>query len=157
MGPRQLAPPAPSAEITEVNYVEPSQKVLIGAGLLNIAYGFVTGFGFAWARTKAEFAPRYLVMAHTGPFQMGAMLMGLSLTIPISNLQPSNEELAARLLFFFSVCIATKDTFNWLAGVDDEFAQKPTFSRVVGAAGALGGVIGLSMLIVGFLGGYWAV
>jgi len=136
--------------------VDPAQKVLIGGGLINIVYGFLTGFAFSTARQKSEFAPRYLVMAHTGPLAFGTMLMALSLTIPISALSPENEELAARLLVAFAVCIAVKDTYNWLAGVTDEFAQKPVFSRTVGGAGVLAGIVGIAMLSAGMLQGYWA-
>ncbi|HYC55396.1 MAG TPA: hypothetical protein VEL28_10740 [Candidatus Binatia bacterium] len=136
--------------------MDPAQKVLIGGGLINIVYGVLTGFAFASARQKSEFAPRYLVMAHTGPLAFGTMLMALSLAIPVSALAPDNEELAARLMVFFAVCIAVKDTYNWLAGITDEFVQKPVFSRTVGMAGVIGGMAGIAMLSVGVLRGYWA-
>lgn len=136
--------------------LEVPQMVLLGGGLFNIVYGFLTGFAFATARKEGEFAPRYLVMLHMGTLMQGSMLMALSLILPVVVLDPINKELAARLMVFSSLCIAMKDTYNWLAGVTDEYGQKKVFSQAVGAAGALGGSIGLAMLTSGFVRGYLA-
>lgn len=133
-----------------------AQMVLLGGGLFNIVCGFLSGFAFAAARKDAEFAPRYLVSLHTGTLMQGSMLMALSLLVPVVAMDSSNTELAARLMVFSSLCIALKDTANWLQGVKDEYGEKRVFSQALGAAGAVGGTIGLAMLSAGFVAAYLA-
>lgn len=136
--------------------MDPAQMVLLGGGLFNIVYGFLSGFAFAAARKEAEFAPRYLVSLHVGTLMQGSMLMALSLIVPVASMDASNKELAARLMVFSSLCIALKDTANWLQGVKDEYGEKRVFSQALGAAGAIGGTVGLAMLSSGFVRAYLA-
>ena len=55
--------------------METAAKILIVGGILNLAYGFLTGVFLAGARKKAPTASKYLILAHTGPLMQGPMLL----------------------------------------------------------------------------------
>lgn len=128
-------------------------KILIVGGILNLVYGFATGFLFANVRSKEASAPRYLVMAHTGPFMQGPMLLGLVFATNLSPLSPALEAVAASLLVANSCLIAAKDTINWLQGVNDEFAERPWLPRTLGVIGVVLGTPGLLILVYGVVRG----
>ncbi len=126
-----------------------AERVLIVGGMLNLGYGYVTGLFFAVARQRREYAHRYLVMAHVGPYMQGAMLLGLVFAVRLSALSADNELMAAAALVFSSIAIAAKDTINWLQDVRDEYVDRPIVPRILGAVGAPAGVLGFVMLAVG--------
>jgi len=66
-------------------------------------------------------------------------------------LGPGWQDAAAWLVVVSSALIAAKDTFNWLTGVKDEFAEKPKTAAPLGALGALAETIGVGIFVVGVL------
>jgi len=133
--------------------MELASKVLIVGGMFGLAVGTVTGFFFIIERSRAEFAPRYLVMTHVGMFMQGAMLLGLAFAVNLSSLSAGVENVAATLLVASAVLAAIKDTVNWRQGVKDEFAEKPTLSRSLGVFSFILFIPGLLILIIGVVRG----
>jgi hypothetical protein len=133
--------------------MDAAAKILIIGGVLNLVYGFATGFLFATVRSRNEFAPRYLVMAHTGPFMQGPMLLALVFATNLSPLPPGLEAIAAFFLVANSFLIAAKDTINWMQGVNDEFAERPWLPRALGVLGVFLGIPGLLILVYGVFRG----
>jgi hypothetical protein len=132
--------------------MEQAAVVLVVGGMFNLFYGYLTGFFFAAARQKSEFAPRYLVMAHVGPYMQGAMLLGLVFAVRLSQLSDGTETAAAAALVVSSFCIAGKDTINWLQGVSDEIREKPPLQVLLGTVGVITGVVGFGILFYGVIG-----
>ena len=132
--------------------METAAKVLIAGGVLNLAYGAITGLILTNVRSRSPEAPRYLTLAHVGPLMQGPMLLGLAVATGLSSLAGGLETAAAWLLVAGSAGIAAGDTLNWLGGVGDAFAERSLgfFSQVVG--GAFTG-IGLAILIAGVFRG----
>ena len=132
--------------------METAAKVLIVGGVLNLAYGVVTGLVLTSIRSRSPEAPRYLTLAHIGPLMQGPMLLGLAVATGLSSLAEGLETLAAWLLVAGSAGIAAGDTLNWLGGVGDAFAERSPglFSQ---AAGGVFTAIGLLILIVGVFRG----
>jgi len=133
--------------------MELATKILIVGGMFGLAVGTVTGFFFILERSRAEFAPRYLVMTHVGMFMQGAMLLGLAFAVNLSSLSAGVENVAAILLVASAVLAAIKDTVNWRQGVTDEFAEKPALSRSLGVTSFALFIPGLLVLIIGVVGG----
>jgi hypothetical protein len=132
--------------------METAAKVLIVGGVLNLAYGVLTGLVLTNVRMRSPQAPRYLTLAHLGPLMQGPMLLGLAVATGLSSLAGGLETLAACLLVAGSAGIGAGDTLNWLGGVGDAFAERSLgfFSQVAG--GAFTG-IGLAILIAGVFRG----
>ncbi len=128
-----------------MGYVE---KVLILGGLLNLVYGFLTGFLYAKERAGKSSASRYLVAAHIGPLMQGTMLLALVPAFVLAGGVVEVEATAAWLFVLSSVLIAAKDTLNYLRGVEDEFQARPVLARVLGTTGVLAGSGGLGILVV---------
>lgn len=105
--------------------METAAKILIVGGVLNIAYGFLTGLFFANVRMRSAEAPKYLVTAHVGPLMQGPMLLGLALAVNLSTLPAGVETFAASLLVAGSALVAAADTLCWVQGVEDAFAERP--------------------------------
>lgn len=129
--------------------METAAKVLIVGGVLNLAYGVITGLILTNARMRSPEAPRYLTLAHLGPLMQGPMLLGLAVATGLSSLAGDVETLSASLLVGGSAGIAGGDTLNWLGGAGDAFAERSLgfFSQAVGgmltAAGLLILIIGV--------------
>ena len=132
--------------------MEPASKILVVAGVANIGYAFLLGLPLASIRMKQSQAPRYLILAHTGPIISGAVLLSLVLAAGLSDLSSSLETTAAWLLVGGTAAVASGDTINWLSGVQDGFAQRSRGWRLT----ALGGPVilaGLLILLVGVVKG----
>ncbi|AOP32712.1 hypothetical protein A0128_01790 [Leptospira tipperaryensis] len=128
-----------------------SEKILIVAGVLNLAYGSLTGFPYALARKKAEFPSRYLQAAHIGSLMQGAMLLGLVIAFRYANLSESLGLIGAALFVISSIFLALKDTVNWLQGIKDEFQENPILGKSLGAIGVTTNLIGILIIIYGVL------
>jgi hypothetical protein len=125
-----------------------AEKILILGGVINLLYGFVTGFMLAVIRQKTPVAPKYLMFAHTGPLMQGAMLLGLVFAVQMSTLAAGTETTGAALLSGGALLLAIKDTVNWWQTIGDEFAEKPVLGLALGTLSVLASSAGL--LIVSF-------
>jgi hypothetical protein len=131
------------------DFMTTAEKVLVLGGVINLLYGFVTGFILAVIRQKAPVAPKYLMFAHTGPLMQGAMLLGLVFAVQMSNLAAGTETTGAALLSGgVLLLLAIKDTVNWWQTIGDEFAKKPVLGLALGTLSVLASSAGL--LIVRF-------
>jgi len=126
-----------------------AERVLIVGAMLNLLWGYVTGFFFAAARERSAFAPRYLVMVHVGSFLQAGMLFGLVFAVRLSKLPASAELGAALALVASSLLIAAKDTIDWLQGVEDEFRERPVLPRLLANLGVAAALPGFGILFAG--------
>lgn len=132
--------------------METAAKVLIVGGMLNLAYGVITGLFLTNVRMRSAEAPRYLTLAHIGPLMQGPMLLGLAFALGLSSLAGGIETLAAWLLVAGSAGIAAGDTLNWTGKVGDAFAERSPGFVIQAGGGALTGV-GVLIVLVGVLRG----
>lgn len=126
-----------------------AEKILVLGGVINLLYGFVTGFMLAVIRQKTPVAPKYLMFAHIGPLMQGAMLLGLVLVVQMSNLSATLENVSAMLLSGGAFLLAIKDTVNWWQTIGDEFAEKPKLGLALGTLSVLASSVGLLIVAVG--------
>ncbi|EMY77842.1 hypothetical protein LEP1GSC060_2684 [Leptospira weilii serovar Ranarum str. ICFT] len=127
------------------------EKILIVAGVLNLAYGSLTGFPYALARKKAEFPSRYLQAAHIGSLMQGAMLLGLVVAFHHANFSETLALIGASLFAISSAFLALKDTVNWLQGIKDEFQENPILGKSLGAIGVIANLAGVFVIVYGVL------
>ncbi|MCG6166541.1 hypothetical protein LFX25_01570 [Leptospira sp. FAT2] len=125
------------------------EKILIIAGVLNLAYGSLTGFPYALARKKTEFPSRYLQAAHIGSLMQGAMLLGLVIAFRYANLSENLALIGASLFAVSSLFLALKDTANWLQGIKDEFQENPILGKSLGAIGVITNLAGSLVIAYG--------
>lgn len=128
--------------------MENAVHVFVVGGVLNLVWGYVTGFVLSAVRTRVAEAPKYLSLAHVGPLMWGPMLLGLAVAVPLSH--TDHEVLAAWLLVAASAVLNVKDALNWLQGIGDEFVERPVGFWLGGVSAALGSV-GLAILTAGVL------
>jgi hypothetical protein len=133
--------------------METAAKILILAGVLNIAYGLLTGIPAGMIRQKSPTYPRYLRFVHIGALMWGPILISLALAIELSTLDEGFELLAVWFMVGSSVLLNAKDTINWLTGVKDEFAEKPRLPLALGGLSAVGSMLGISIIFIGILQG----
>lgn len=131
--------------------MDTASKLLILGGMTGLAASFVLGFFFAKEREKAQYANRYLVMAHVGGLMGGTMLLALVVAVRYSNLGAGLETMAAALIVGGTLALVTKDTLNWRQGVTDEFKQQPELQTKVGIAGVIAMSGGLLVIFIGVL------
>ncbi|EMK02698.1 MULTISPECIES: hypothetical protein [Leptospira] len=125
------------------------EKILVIAGVLNLAYGSFLGFPYALARKKAEFASRYLQAGHIGSLMQGSMLLALVIAFRYANLSETLALIGASLFATSSVFLALKDTINWLQGIKDEFQENPILGKSLGSIGVITNLIGISVIVYG--------
>ena len=130
-----------------------AEKVLIVGGVINVAYGVVTGIPMTIARTRgAAVVSKYLSLAHIGPLMQGPILLGMAVAAGLSDLSANMELAGAWLLVAGSLLLSAKDTLNWLLGVTDEFKEMPA-SRPLGALSVVGTTLGTAVFAVGVISG----
>jgi hypothetical protein len=128
-----------------------AEQILVLGGIINLLYGFITGFMLAAIRQKKAEAPKYLMFAHIGPLMQGAMLLGLAFAVQMSNLAAGVETAGAVLLTVGAFLLAIKDTINWWQTIGDEFREKPVLGLALGTLSVLTSSIGLLILAVGVM------
>jgi len=133
--------------------MDSAAKILIIGGVMNLAYGLLTGFFLATERMTKPEAPKYLIFAHVGPLMQGPMLLSLIFAVNLSPLSYGTESLAAWLLVAGSVFLAAKDTIYWMQGIRDEFVQRPPGGIVLGSLSAISSTLGLAILVFGVFRG----
>ncbi|MGJ4790137.1 hypothetical protein [Leptospira koniambonensis] len=127
------------------------EKILILSGVLNLAYGSLTGFAYAFARMKAEFPSRYLQAAHIGSLMQGAMLLGLVFAFQLAPLSETAALVGVISFAVSSVFLALKDTVNWLQGIKDEFRENPPLGKILGGIGVTANIVGIAIIVYGVL------
>lgn len=127
------------------------EKILILTGVLNLAYGSLTGFAYAFARKKAEFPSRYLQAAHIGSLMQGAMLLGLIFAFQLAPLSETLSIIGAISFAVSSGFLALKDTVNWLQGIKDEFKENPPLGKILGGIGVTANIVGIVIIVYGVL------
>jgi hypothetical protein len=133
--------------------VDTAEKILIVGGVLNLAYGFVTGFFLAGIRMRGPESPKYLTLAHIGPLMQGPMLLALVFAVQLSTLSGSLETVAASLVVAGSALLAVGDTSNWLQGIKDAPAERPPLGTLLTAGSVVASTAGLAVLITGVFDG----
>lgn len=128
-------------------------KILIIGGLVNLAYGLLTGIPAGIIRQNHPSYSKYLRFVHVGSLMWGPILLSLSMALPLSTLSSDLETLAAVLMVAASLLLDAKDTLNWLWGVTDEFAQKPKLPLALGTLSSLCSIVGVAILIIGCIKG----
>ncbi len=128
-----------------------AEDLLVLGGVINLIYGFITGFILAVIRQKQAVAPKYLMFAHIGPLMQGAMLLGLVFAVQMSTLADGVETAGAALLVVGALLLATKDTINWWQTIGDEFREKPVLGLAIGTLSVLTSSAGLLILTIGVI------
>lgn len=128
-----------------------AEQILVLGGIINLVYGFITGFMLAAIRQKQPVAPKYLMFAHIGPLMQGAMLLGLVFAVQMSNLAAGVETAGAALLTSGAFLLAAKDTINWWQTIGDEFGEKPVLGLALGTLSVLASSVGLLILAFGVI------
>jgi hypothetical protein len=131
-----------------------AEQILVLGGIINLVYGFITGFMLAVIRQRQPVAPKYLMFAHTGPLMQGAMLLGLVFAVQMAQLSPGVENAGAALLTVGALLLAIKDTVNWWQTIGDEFGEKPILGLVLGMVSVLASSVGLLILAVGVIAAF---
>lgn len=133
--------------------MENAAKILILAGVLNIAYGLLVGFPAGIIRQKSPTYSKYLRFVHIGALMWGPLLISLSLALELSPLSEGFELLAVWFMVASSILLNAKDTLNWRQGVEDEFAEKRRLSLALGSLSSVGSVLGIGIILIGVLQG----
>lgn len=131
--------------------MELAAKILILGGVLNIAYGLLTGIPAGIIRQNSPTYSKYLRFAHIGALMWGPILISLALAIELSTLDEGLELLAVWFMVGASVLLNAKDTLNWLQGIKDEFAEKPRLPLALGGLSAVGSLLGMTIIIIGVI------
>ena len=132
--------------------MDTAQTILVVYGTLSIGYGFALGFPLSQARMQAPTASRHLVTAHLSALIQGAVHLGLSVALGLSDLTAWLETASALLLITGSALFVAGATANWLQNVGDHFAERSLGWKLF-AASSIGHVSGIVIVIVGVVSG----
>ena len=78
--------------------LDTAQKILVVYGTLSIGYGFALGIPISQVRMRSPEASRHLVIAHLSAIIQGAVHLGLSVALGLSQLTAWLETASALLL-----------------------------------------------------------
>lgn len=134
--------------------MELAAKILIMGGVLNIAYGLLTGIPAGIIRQNSPSYSKYLRFVHIGALMWGPILISLALAIELSPLGETVELVAAWLMVIASVLLGAKDTINWLTKIEDEFAEKPVLPLALGGLSSLASLAGTGIIVFGVFQGF---
>jgi len=128
--------------------VDTAQKILVVYGTVSLGYGFALGIPISQARMRTPEAPRHLVTAHLSAIIQGAVHLGLSIALALSQFTAWVESASALLLVAGSALFVAGATANWLQGVDDHFATRSLGLKLL-AASSIGHITGVTVVIAG--------
>ena len=128
--------------------VDTAQKILVVYGTISLGYGFALGIPLSRARMRSPEAPRHLVVAHLSAIIQGAVALGLSIAMGLSQLTAWLETASALLLVVGSALFVAGATANWLQGVGDHFAEQSLGWKLF-AASSVGHITGIVIVIAG--------
>lgn len=133
--------------------MDAASKILVVGGVLNLAFGLLTGLVLGGLRSRNPDADqKYLLTAHKAGLQQGFMLLGLTFAVMLSPLSNGVETLAAGLLAASTAFLDISALVNWRQGVRDEFKERTLGLQLGGVSGLLA-VAGLAILIFGVFRG----
>lgn len=133
--------------------MDDATKILILGGVLNIAYGLLTGIAAGMIRQNHPTYSKYLRFVHIGALMWGPILLSLSWAVAMSTLDAGLETVGAILMVGASVLLDVKDTINWLQGTQDEFAEKARIPLALGTLSALASLAGIAIFTLGVIQG----
>ncbi len=128
--------------------VDTAQKILVVYGTLSLGYGFALGIPISQARMRSPEASRHLVTAHLSAIIQGAVHLGLSIALGLSQLTAWLEIASALLLVTGSALFVAGATANWLQGVGDHFAERSLGWKLLSAS-SVGHITGIIVVIAG--------
>jgi len=128
--------------------VDTAQKILVTYGTLSLGYGFALGIPMSQARMRSPEASRHLVIAHLSAIIQGAVHLGLSVALGLSQLTPWLESASALLLTTGSALFVAGATANWLQGAGDHFAERSLGWKLLSAS-SVGHITGIILVIAG--------
>lgn len=129
-----------------------AQKILVGYGVVVLAYGFLLGIPLAAARTNAPAASRHLVTAHLSGLMQGPIHLGLAFAIGAVAFDSGLAVAAAILVIAGSAAETAGGTLNWLQKTDDQFEEKSMGFRLNAMTGLLA-IPGVVIITVAVLAG----
>ena len=105
--------------------MEPAAKILITGGVSAIVFALLEGVELSRRRTSQPAAAlRPWFTAHETGLMQGAMMLGLSLAVPLSKLGTGVESLAAWLILVAMISSTIANLSNALQNVTDQFAAR---------------------------------
>jgi hypothetical protein len=128
--------------------MDTAQEILVVYGTLSLGYGFALGIPISQARMRGPQAPRDLVVAHLSAIIQGAVHLGLSIAVGLSQLPAWLEVASALLLVTGSALFVAGATVNWLQGVGDHFAERSLGWKLL-ATSSIGHIAGIIIIIIG--------
>lgn len=129
-----------------------AQQILVVFGMIIGAYGLLLGIPMAGERRTKRHANQHLVEAHNATLMMAGMYMALGWAAGHSDLADGWNTAGAILAVLGAGLIAAGGSMNWLAGTDDQFAER-SGGYLLNAAGGPPSIIGWLILTVGVIAG----
>ena len=131
----------------------PAVRLLVAAGVLNLALSFLLGWVLSAKRMKEPMDKhRWLLTAHEVSLQEGLLLLGCAFALLFARLSLSTALVGAWLLALGSVFQDLSGVLNWLRSVDDQFAAK-SLGWISATINAMLNTAGLAIVVYGALAG----
>ena len=127
-----------------------AQKVLVGYGVIILAYGFLLGVPLSAIRNKEPAAPRNLVNAHLSGLIQPSIVISMAFALAATGFDGSWATIGAWLLVVGCASEAIGGTTNWLMNTGDQFAEKSTGLKINALSGPLC-ISGSLILAIGVL------
>lgn len=126
-------------------------RVLVVAGVANLALSFLLGWVLAGRRLKSAMdAHRWLLTAHEVALQEGLMMLGLAFAMGFTKLSAGWAVAAAWLLVVAGIFQVGSGVVNWLRSTGDQFAERSA-GWVLATVNAVINTAGLAIVVVGVL------
>lgn len=127
-----------------------AQKLLVGYGVVVLAYGFLLGVPLAAARMKTPAASRHLVTTHLSGLMQGPIHFGFAFALGAVSFDSGLATAAAALVVAGSLAEIAGGTTNWLQGTGDQFSERSIGFRINSLTGLLA-VPGALIIAIGVL------
>ncbi|MGH1488446.1 MAG: hypothetical protein ACRBK7_03495 [Acidimicrobiales bacterium] len=129
-----------------------AQQILLGYGVIVLAYGLLLGIPLAAARSKAAAASRHLVNAHLSGLIQGGVVLGLGGAFGATGFESGLATVGALLIVAGFAAESIGGTLNWLQSTGDQFAERSPGFLVNSLSGLLA-VPGVLICVYGILTG----
>jgi hypothetical protein len=128
-----------------------AQNLLIGYGVLVLAYGFLLGVPIALVRMKTADVSRHLITTHLSGLMQGPIHFGLAFALGAVSFDSDLATGAAALIVAGSLAETAGGTLNWIQGTGDQFRERSMGFRVNSLTGLLA-IPGVLIIVIGVLG-----